>query len=195
MKHLLLIVIASGLWACAASPARQHFLLQAQSPGAWQSATPVTRVVGVGPVKVADYLTRPTLTVQNADGSLWSPARMMWAEPLQAGIARVIALNLTGQHADTGFTLFPWRRDQAPSISVRLDMHDLSRRDQQLWLSASWSLWTVDQPAPVIQQHFYRSTPLDRDNQAVPRALSALLQQLSDEIAPHLANATPSPAK
>lgn len=189
MKRLLLIIIASWLCACAASPARQHFLLQAQAPEAWHTTTPVTQVIGLGPVKVADYLTRPTLTVQNADGSLWSPARMMWAEPLQAGIARVLALNLTGQSPDAGFTLFPWRRDQVPPVSVRLDVHDISRKDQQLWLSASWSIWKADQPAPVLRQHFYRSTALGRDDQAIPRALSTLLQQLSSEIGPPLMQA------
>lgn len=193
MKPILLLVIVTLLMACAASPARQHYLLQAQAPNAWQTTTPVNQVIGVGPVKVADYLTRPSLTVQNADGSLWSPARMLWAEPLQAGIARVLALNLAGQSANTGFTLFPWRQDQIPPVSVRLDIHDLSRKDQQLWLSASWSVWHSGHKTPALQQHFFRSTPLDRDDRAIPRALSTLLQQLGEEIQPALSRATADP--
>lgn len=176
------------LAACAATPARQHFLLQASTPEAWREPQPVTSLLGIGPVQVADYLSRTAMTVQRADGSLWLSTRQLWAEPLPDGIARVIGLNLTGADAGSGFLLFPWRADQKPELSLRLRVHNLSLNGDQLWLTADWSLWRAGEP--VLQRHFHQPAPAREDAAAISRALSQLLNQLAADIQPAISSTT-----
>lgn len=184
MQKIWIFLAALSLVACAARPAREHLLLQAQPPTAWQQQGVSQQTIGIGPITLANYLSRTNVTLQNADGSLWSPVSLRWAEPLDAGIARVLGLNLAGQSPNTGFVTFPWRKDQAPEYSVRLDLHNLSRQDNQLWLTASWSVWHKGKP--VTQQHFHQGAELNSDHQAPARALNQLLWQLAQSIRPWL---------
>src|SRR5690606_25921034 len=124
-KILLVIFISSLLYGCQQSPRKNYFLLD--SPTVTTSASEnITSLIGIGPITLAEYLHRLQVVYQADDGKLIMADNDYWAEPLDNGIARAIALNLTQRDSSRGFIHFPWRADTRPAYSFRVHVHSLS---------------------------------------------------------------------
>ena len=118
------------LAGCQSAPAKNYHLLQGPAPTAWQEGAPITRTLGIGPIELPEYLNRSQVAVQRGDGSIALDVTELWAEPLAAGVGRVLALHLTGGRADTRAVLFPWRSDDQPAVSLRLKVAGLEHASQ-----------------------------------------------------------------
>ena len=72
-------------------------------------------IIGVGPVKIPEYLDRPQMVTTDKEGMLKFDEFDRWGESLDLGIARLIREDLTVMVPGTKLTLYPGN----PSIAVK----------------------------------------------------------------------------
>lgn len=73
----------------------RHFTLASSASGASDQAPRPTLALVIQPVSVPDYLKRSNIVLRKGAGELTFAEFDRWAEPVENGIARVIAENLT----------------------------------------------------------------------------------------------------
>jgi uncharacterized lipoprotein YmbA len=186
MRSLLILILTCGLLcACQSSPKKNYYLLTspvATTKNASTNASNITTLIGIGPVVVADYLNRLHIIYQTDNNSVIVAENDYWAEPLDKGIARVIALNLTQRNSARSFVTFPWRSDSIPRYSLRLKIESLSRTASEASLDGAWEIFDNSNKISVTRHHFTRSTSAQSTPKALAQAYSKLLAELADEI-------------
>ncbi len=178
---LTLAMMVTLLTSCGTTPPSKYYLLAADAtamPG------PGRISLGVGPVTIPDYLKARGMVLGRDDHLLQVSEYERWAEPLDAGISRVLLLNLASLVDTRKVYPFPWRTDTVPDYAVQVGVIQFAAGTDQALLEATW---TVTKPATGerVRQYLSRhSLPLgSRQAEAVADVYSALLLQLSEEIA------------
>lgn len=176
---LAAMLLAAG---CGSTPPTRHYLLSAEAESA--AGQPVVDRIGVGPVEVAEYLHQRQLAIGGGN-ELQLAEFHRWAEPLDAGIARVLAENLALLTGGTEPVLYPWRRDDQPPVTVRVSVLKLERQDGSAELLARWGLYDSNDDARLAGELARLSTslPAGADHAATAAAYSDLLLQLSQRVA------------
>lgn len=182
MVIVLLCLIASG---CQQSP-RKHYYLLSATPTVNQTDTKqsnsISHTIGLGPIELADYLERSHI-VRNRDANRLQLADVdHWGEPLEKGIARVLAINLMNHDSARLVEHFPWRSDATPQFSVRLSIYDLQLMNGTAAINASWKLIDNNTKAVLSQHHFLRSKPSGESAAHIAKAYSELLNDLASEM-------------
>ena len=180
------------LAACQHSPRKNYYLLTAPGQAAPASSN-ITSVVGVGPISIADYLSRSQIAYTEAGNRLVVSQNDYWGEPLDKGIMRVLIANLAQRNSARSFSEFPWRSDARPSHSVRVQIQQLDCTDGHANLEANWELVDNNTRAPVQRRHFVRSIPASTEPAAIARAYSQLIADLATDVDQVLTNFLPPP--
>lgn len=178
----LLCLFATG---CQQSPRKHYYLLNA-TPTANQSdanqSNTISHSIGLGPIELADYLERSHI-VRNRDANRLQLAEVdHWGEPLEKGIARVLAINLMNRDSTRLVEHFPWRSDATPALSLRLSIYDLQLINGAAAINASWKLIDNNTKAVLSQQHFVRSKPSGDSAAQIAKTYSELLAELAEEM-------------
>lgn len=179
---VLLCLVASG---CQQSP-RKHYYLLSATPSLNQSdanqPNAISHSIGLGPIELADYLERSHI-VRNRDANRVQLADLdHWGEPLEKGIARVLAINLMNRDSSRLVEHFPWRSDATPALSVRLTIYDLQLIDGVAAINASWKLIDNNTKTVLSQQHFVRKKNSGDSAAQIAKTYSELLAELADEM-------------
>jgi uncharacterized lipoprotein YmbA len=173
----LLCALATG---CQQSP-RKHYYLLSATPTADQNDA-ITHSIGLGPIELADYLERSHI-VRNRDANRLQLADIdHWGEPLEKGIARVLAINLMNRDSTRLVEHFPWRSDATPTLSVRLSIYDLQLIKGAAAINASWKLIDNNTKRVLSQQHFVRTKPSGESAAQIAKIYSELLAELAEEM-------------
>jgi hypothetical protein len=120
VRRLLGVAAFVGLAGCAVSDPTLYYTLgqpgvrAADSPGSASSsrnsATGTDTVgIGVGPVIVPVYLARSQIVTRTTSDQLDLAMFHRWAEPLQDGIARVLAEEIGARVPTDRILIYPWR--------------------------------------------------------------------------------------
>ncbi|RYY76416.1 MAG: membrane integrity-associated transporter subunit PqiC [Gammaproteobacteria bacterium] len=183
MKKLVLIVgICCFIFACANSPKKNYFYLTPNLTTESQSKSEINELIGIGPVEIAEYLSRSQIIDNQTDNSLNLSENAYWAEPLDKSIARVIALNLTQSNSARSFVNFPWRSDSKPRHSIRVRVDNLSRTDNKASINATWELVDNDTKTNIVRRNFIRTIGSDSGARGLAKAYSRLLADLASEM-------------
>jgi len=187
IRNLIVIVmLCGGLMACQHSPRKHYFVLSAVSPTTSQSdsnnATQNTNLIGIGPIDIADYLDRSHIVYTENDNTLTVIDNDYWAEPLDKGIARVVALNLTQLNSTRSFVNFPWRSDSKPQYSIRIHLHSLTRTNNQASIDATWELIDNNNKNNIQREKFTQSITVDPGSKELAQGYSKLLSALAEEM-------------
>lgn len=113
VKSVFLMITFTGCIAIPSSPVPRFYVLEAVKIG--DSAPFSDVIVGVGPIKIAQYLDRPHMVTQHDDKTVQFSQFDRWSEPLDEGIARLLTANLTVLLTGGTFTQYPWN----PSMDMR----------------------------------------------------------------------------
>ncbi len=101
--------------------------------------------LGVSPVRVPAYLQRPQIVTRRGGNELLLGEFDRWAEPLEAGLGRVVGENLAALMPQVRVVGHPWRRSGAPDYRLVLELRRLEgREDGGVDLEARWALLTPD---------------------------------------------------
>jgi hypothetical protein len=204
IRRLLELAACIGLAGCAVTDATQFYTLGqpvAASGGSSVSAsvaltslTPADRAssvsIGVGPVIMPGYLRRSQIVTRIGDDQGVDVATFhRWAEPLEDGVARVLAEEIGARVPTDRIVMFPWRgvvarvmQYQVVVVVMRLD----GRRGGEVTLDTRWRVLGND----GAELAFRRSTMTESATgpgyepmvAAMTRALVALGQEIAAEI-------------
>ncbi|WP_331346589.1 PqiC family protein [Cellvibrio sp. UBA7661] len=173
----LLFLFASG---CQQSP-RKHYYLLSATPTQNQNDA-ITQTIGLGPIELADYLDRSYIVRNRDTNRLQLADNDHWGEPLEKGIARVLAINLMNRDSTRLVEHFPWRSDVTPALSVRLNIYDLQLINGAATINASWKLIDNSTKTVLSQQRFVRSKSSGESASQITKAYSELLAELAEEM-------------
>jgi len=170
------------LCACQSSPRKNYYVLSAASPESSGQVVDISRIIGIGPIEMADYLHRSQIVYVADDMQLVLEENDYWAEPLDKGIVRVLVLNLMQKDSSRSFVTFPWRSDSKPRYSLRLQIHSLNRNDGQASINSTWTLVDNTQRTELLRRHFIQSTAASIGVKGLTQAYSQLFAQLAERM-------------
>jgi len=188
----LLGAVALILAGCAgvADPTRYYVLSSiSTAPGDPMPTAGSSTGVGVGPVLVPGYLNRLQIVTRNGGDEVEISTYHRWAEPLEAGIAQVLANDLAVQLGSERIAVFPWRGRINQVLDYQVVVAVLrfeGSPGRQVTLDARWRLvdregkelalkrTTINEP---VTQDGYQSLVLGMN-----RLLGALAHEIGAEI-------------
>jgi len=155
-----------------------------------RTATASTPAIAINRPSLPSYLDRQQVVTRVGSGELKMSSYHLWAEPLGAGIARVISMNLsrlTGslniQPIDNFVTL-----EYSSLLELRISQFESDAADRVV-LQCTWKLQPV-RGLPVQARNFRTEVPFTATSKEdlSPRigAMNEALARLSREIARHL---------
>lgn len=142
-------------------------------------------VVGIGPVKLADYLDQSMLITRTSDNQAKKAEFDRWVGSFKDNFINVLADNIGGLLPTQRIYLYPWR------VSVPIDYQvavDIVRCDGRLgdavWLEARWSIFGGPEKKLLKTYRSNIREPVSGpDYAALVAAQSRALGKLSQEIA------------
>ena len=197
VRRLLGLTVCFGLASCAVSDPTQYYTLaQAPAPTAARSATASTAEssvgratnvsIGVGPIIIPAYLDRRQIVIRTGTDQVELSAFHRWAEPLEDGMARILAEEIAADVPTERVVTFPWRGVAARAIQyqvvvtvVRFDGH----QGGDVTLDTRWRI--LDQHGE--EQVFRRSTVIEAakgpGHEPIVAAMTRAVASLGREIA------------
>jgi len=152
--------------------------------------------LGLTPVAIPEYLSRSGL-VRDTSGLVVDVSDTeRWAEPLESGIARVMALNLARAIPTADLRPYPWNSKRKPDISLRLKVTELQALPGRATLIAEAQLLHRD--GGYINELLSLDSPLPNPATgsdiagAYSRLLADLSVRLAETIRSHPFNAEPA---
>jgi uncharacterized lipoprotein YmbA len=176
-------------------PAQQsakYYVLSPSVPAATNSA-PAPGAIGVAQTKLPDYLFRDAFAVRKSNNEINFLLMDSWAERLNVGFQRVLAADLSAR-VPAQIRLSEWRMaDVTAGVYVTVEQFDVDEQGQGVLVA--W--WRVVSPAgdKILKSGQFRaklSGPVPGiDTKGAVATLSALIGQLSEEIAAAVREAVP----
>ena len=176
------------LAACGSTPPSDYYVLSAS---ATETPTGGTPSLGVGPVSIPEYLNRNSMVFNRDGNKLEIATYARWAEPLEAGISRVLSINLASRLNTEDIQVFPWHPSQAPDYAIGVRLLVLDSNSVRAQLVAEWSLRKKEDGSADVRRIVNleeTTTGADLSPENVARSYSNLLDKLSDKIAKTIAD-------
>ncbi|MFH1692500.1 MAG: PqiC family protein [Candidatus Omnitrophota bacterium] len=189
----VLIFICLSLGGCISisnTPSPRFYSLIALDKGqaVKQYHVPAGFTIGVGPVKIPEFLNRPQIVTMNKKRMLEFAEFDRWGEGLDFAFVRLMNEDLTLMMPDATIEMYPWNLNIAITYQVVVNVIALeSRLDQDMLLIVQWTI--IDQKnkkaiftkrselRQVIEPHSYLG---------LVKSLSAACAVLSEEVAAEL---------
>ncbi len=183
---ILIVLIALG--GCARSQTTNYYILhslQTQGSQGGDAGTDQGPAVGVGPVKVPDYLDRPQIVTRTTRDNIQIAEFDRWAEPLEKNLTRVLADNLSTLVPSEHVCVFPWRKCMPVQYQVTMEIIHLEKEpDDKIMLDASWSVLENDGEKLIATKRSKLVVPVESAGfEAIASAESRAVEELSGEIA------------
>ncbi len=176
---LLLLMVAG----CGSSPRSNHYLLTTDVSTPPDGETPS---LGIGPVVVPEFLNRNSMVYSRQGNQLEISSTERWAEPLEAGIKRVVGINLASSLDTQDIRYFPWNAGKPPEFGISISLLSLDADDDEATLAAEWRVFRPATGESVVRRisHLRLALPTGTlTAQQIAPAYSELLSQLSNLIA------------
>jgi uncharacterized lipoprotein YmbA len=184
---IILAIAAIFLGGCRSQSPRFYTLSPIQEDQvASKSKNPAKNaVIGIGPVKLADYLDQSLIVTRTSDNQAVKAEFDRWVGSFKDNFINVLADNIGFLLSTERIYLYPWR------MSVPIDYQvtvDLGRCDGRLgdaaWLEARWSIFGGPEKKLLkINRSSIREPVMGADYAALVAAQSRALAKLSQEIA------------
>ncbi|MFP3866808.1 MAG: membrane integrity-associated transporter subunit PqiC [Desulfobacteraceae bacterium] len=141
-------------------------------------------VVGIGPVKLADYLETSQIITRTSDNQVAKAEYDRWVGSFKDNFVNVLADNIGLLLPTEGIYLYPWRRTVPIDYQVTVDVVRCDGRlGEAAWLEARWSVFGGPDKKLLQTNRSSIHEPLSGlDYAAVVAAQSRALAKLSQEI-------------
>lgn len=195
-RWLVLFGCALLLAGCARTAPVSYYQLSAQevvrtAPAGGEAGK---MVLGIGPVRLAEYLDRPQIVTRLTPNRLQLADSHRWAEPLGENIPRVLGENLSALLGTERILLHPWPASRTTDYQLLVEvLHFENESDGAARLVALWSVKGKDGGIVLSERRSSHLAPaISRDQDGQVGALNAALGLFCREIAQEL---TELPAK
>jgi len=176
------------LAACGTTPNSKYYLLSAEVT---EFPTKPSPSLGVGPIKIPEYLNRNSLIYKREGNRLHIAHFERWAEPLDYSIERVVRLNLASI-LDTGNVQgYPWSNNERPDYAVAITVINLDVNDEQARLIVEWQIRRPAADETLIRKINALQTKIPKGPVTAAEVAPAyinLFLQLSEIIAGEISN-------
>ena len=140
-------------------------------------------VIGLGPIRIPEYLNRPQMIVAIADNQYRLSEDHRWAEPLDQNISLALFKALPRQLGTDRIVRFPWSQRQVIDYQVGIDILEFNvDANGQNRLIAQWFVKRKDKPT-IDKRSVYQSPASTTDHAVMVKAQSQCLTKLGQEIA------------
>ena len=147
MRYPIAIVVAAACASCSfwkprADPTMFYVLTQAASPPAASPAgCAAARVVGLGPIRLPEYLDRSQLVTRVAANQLRISEFERWAEPLGDAFASTLRQDLAATLPSDAIVVYPWNAPTHPDVEIAIDVLRFERvSDRAVEVAARWTI-------------------------------------------------------
>jgi len=142
-------------------------------------------IIGVGPVKLPEYVNRPQIITRTSNNELEVAPFARWAEPLESNLSRVVAENLTVLLSTDRVMVYPWKGTVTIDYQVALEV---TRFDGVLGgpvsMRARWTVLGDNGEKLLLRRQSSFKGHIDAESyEALVAAQSQMLAQLSRQIA------------
>jgi uncharacterized lipoprotein YmbA len=189
-RHVVVAGLAVALSSCVTlkrSPEARFFVLRSLEEPAQPGRAPSSGLVGLLPVRVPGYLDRPQVVTWVSEDEIRIDEFLRWAEPLDVGVSRILAENLSALLPQHPVVRAPWSSRVTLMCRVRVDLQRFGRQtDGEVQLVGRWAILPAggDQPLTVHPLRLARmpsaGTGLTVEAEVV--AMSELLAELARQI-------------
>ena len=184
-RSLAAAALCATLTGCfsANTVATRHFLLTPAPAG----NAPTTGVrLGIGVVKMPDYLLRNSLAIRKNAGEVTYLETALWAERLDKGFANVLAANLSEMIPTDQIRTGAWRTENV-SLELRVTVEQFDVDTAGKGTLVAW--WHITAPggAKVLRSGETRLTKAGASPASDPQNIVTTLSQLTAEFSGVLA--------
>jgi uncharacterized lipoprotein YmbA len=202
LKDIVLLVSFVFLGGCLGTGTQkptEYYLLQPLNSATekQEGAASEGIVLGIGPVRVQDYLNRPQIVTRTSTSEIKLHDFQYWGEPLSTNFTVVLAQNLSMLLSTDRIFIFPYRNKLNLPLQYQVVV-DVIRFDGELGVKASLqvqyyiSQFRENEVKELVMRQPSFSKPLADDSYATLVAgMSELLADLSREIAGEIKAASP----
>jgi uncharacterized lipoprotein YmbA len=182
---IALTVVSFFLFGCGSSPQVRYFGLETIET-TYQRDPDGSPVISIGPIRIPDYLNRSQMVTRGRGTELLVDDFNRWAENLDGAIHRTIAANVDRLLENVIVVAFP------SSSLVDIDYRMIGRFDRfdtdingLAVLDVQWGIGAADGTKIIsaLRSHFEIRVTTPGDPAANAQAMSALLEQLSNDVA------------
>lgn len=194
-NHWLLLAFTTlVIAACGTTPTSDHYLLSGPDGVMPSGQAPA---IGVGPISIPEYLNRNSMVYNRQGNKLDIAPYSRWAEPLEDGVSRVLALNLATILDTENVQTFPWSQRRAPSYAVAVRVLELDANAQRARLVAEWRLREQGEDTEDVRRiaQLEQAMPGELSAENVALAYSELFAILSQKIADLISEDMKKPAE
>ncbi len=122
VELFLILICVLTIGGCGTSEKTKFYILQPVVGPPLPASSAGEIVVGVGPVKLPEYLTRSQIVTRPGRNSLNLDEFNRWAEPLDQNFARVLAEDLASQLGTNRVAMYPWERSAGVQYQAKVDV-------------------------------------------------------------------------
>ena len=139
-------------------------------------------VIGLGPIRIPEYLNRPQMIVAIADNQYRLAEDHRWAERLDQNISLSLFKALPRQLGTDRIVRFPWSQRQVIDYQVGIDILEFNvDANGQSRLIAQWFVKRKDMPV-INKRSVYQFPASTTDYAIMVKAQSQCLTKLGQEI-------------
>lgn len=179
-RAVLCVLIAAAAGCASSPPARLYVLEPIEAPAVSIGST--SGPILIGSVLLPERLRRKEITEHRDRYRVESLEFDRWAEPLEVGVARVLAENLSLLLATNEVVTWPGAGAGDP-LRIDLQIHEFgSSPGGAVVLQATWSLTAGENISPTMQIRHSESRE-DQSVESLVAAMSAGLEKLARDIA------------
>ena len=184
------VVLSIMVSACAHDTKPVEFYRLSADVGLKQSAKSIVNtkevIVGLGPIRIPEYLNRPQIMVAISDNQYSISEEHRWAENLDQNILLALYKVLPAQLNTDHVFRYPWSQRQDINYQVSIDILDLTINPQgQSQFIAQWSIKVKEKAN--IDKRFECSLPASTTDYALMvKVQSQCLTQLGQAISKSL---------
>jgi uncharacterized lipoprotein YmbA len=162
----------------------QYYRLSVDSGnGARLPAVAQGPVIGLGPIRIPEYLDRPQMIIAITDNQYRLSEDHRWTDRLDQNISLALFKALPGQLGTDKIVRYPWPQRQLVDYQIGIDILEFNvDANGQSRLIAQWTIKRKDQPA-IDKRSDYRFPASSTDYDVMVKAQSQCLSKLSQEIA------------
>jgi len=186
---VILTIIALFVGGCLSrSPSPRFYSLspiqEDQGISARKGPAP-NAVIGIGPIRLADYLDDSKIITRTSDNQLVKAEYDRWAGSFKNNFTNALAENIGALLRTDQIFLYPWRTSVTLDYQVMVDVIRLDGRlGEAAWLVARWSVFEgPEKKLLTMNRSSIREPVSGPDYGALVAAQSQAIAQLSQEIA------------
>lgn len=185
VTKMILVLLTLLLAGCGTTPPTRFYLLTPEDQSTGNRVLSSDMVVGVGPVRLTDYLGRPQVVFRESSNRLKIEEFERWGGSLETNIGWVVAENLTRILGTESVVTFPWERAMVPEFQISIDIRRLdATANNETRLTALWRILGDDgRKILAIHRSDITQRATDTSIEALVAAQSRALTTMSEEIA------------